>query len=157
MFGGGASSTLCWSAAIKDRIMKQLLLFAFVLSAGCLAQYDPFDEKEFVNAYVELVCPMIQDCTDGEVDGAWSSDMSGIAEECAAYSQTPLDLSCTIRGNYAKSCYDEAVNVSALNDCSAFNSWLDNSSGACSQVFLNCVTDKPFGSYRPDSPYDDEN
>lgn len=137
--------------------MRHFLLFAFVLSAGCLAQFDPFDEKEFVTAYVELVCPMIQDCTDGEADGAWSSEMSGVAEECAAYSQTPLDLSCTIRGSYAKICYDEALDVSERNDCLALNSWLDNASGACPQVFLNCVTDKPFGSYRPDSSYGDEN
>jgi len=134
--------------------MKHFLLFAVGLSTGCLAQFDPFNETEFITAYIDIVCPMIQDCTDGEVDGAWSSDMSGVAEECAAYAQIPLDLSCTIRGNYAQTCYDEAVDVSALNDCSSLNSWLDNKTGACPQVFLNCVTDKPFGSYRPESSDD---
>lgn len=141
--------------------MKYGWLVLGLMMSGCLAQYDPFNEEDFLDAYIDVVCPMIQDCTDGVADNAWSSEMDGVAQECAAYARSSMEKSCAIRSEYALTCFAEAQaaqsTVYEQDNCASLDSWLDTGTNNCSLVYVNCVTDTPFGSYAVSTDGEDEN
>ena len=125
-----------------------------LLPISCLAQFDPFDEDAFLDEYVNLVCPMIMDCVDGSADNSWGSEIDHVMAECEQHARSSSELGCTIRANYAISCYDDAVErvdeIYSNNDCSIIPQWQSNTGNGCALTYVDCVTDQPFNTYRPE-------
>jgi len=123
----------------------QLLLWPLV--GGCLANFTSFDESEFLTDFQEEFCEIYADCQDGGLDGRYQN--IDRAEDgraiCVEWTSVPYEQGCKIQPEQAITCYEEMLNAkNTLNECEDF--WKKGSLPTCHLVYLNCVTEKPFGS-----------
>ena len=87
---------------------------------------------------------------DGQSDAANGLTPSPF-DTCADWVRTPQQQDCDINSERALQCYEELnallETVRANGDCAPL--WADGALPACNATYLNCVTDKPFGSLPP--------
>ena len=129
---------------------KQVILASF-LTTGCLANFDPFKEADFLNDYSTNVCNILADCDDQVADQSYDSAYADqVLATCESYVWDPNNKGCTIQVNAAKTCYEESQaiydEVYETQDCSQLQDWVNTPGKACNVTYINCVTDKPFGS-----------
>ena len=131
--------------------MTKTVICGTVFITGCLANFEPFNETDFLDDYTEVICPVMADCADQFPD---SSNDSPYADQtraiCESYVRQPNTQGCTVQIESAKACYDEAVaiidDVYAAQDCNLLQDWSNTPGKACNVTYLNCVTEKPFGT-----------
>lgn len=127
------------------------LLWSSLLCSGCLLGFEPFNEGIFLTQYEETLCPILTDCNDGEADQSSDSEYTPqILAGCRSYAREPQIQNCTIQTDEALICYDEIqqieADVYAAQDCMLLKDWSEEAGKGCNRTYLNCVTDKPFGT-----------
>ena len=131
--------------------MTKRWVWASLFLTGCLSNFDPFEEAGFLEDYIEVVCPLMADCADKTPDSRFNSPYADQAlAVCESYVRDPNLQGCAVQVESAKTCYDEATKISDAvytnQDCGLLQDWSETPGKACNVTYLNCVTDKPFGT-----------
>ena len=128
---------------------RKRFLIILPLLGGCLANFSTFDQWEFMTDYQSTMCDLYVDCSDGTADMTWdSSTEAEFLAECEDWTNTPNSMGCAIQEKNAEACYREltalASTINATGECSPL--WSDSNLPSCRATFLNCETDRTFGS-----------
>lgn len=133
--------------------MHRFFIFTPLFS-GCLLNFSPFEEALFVADYSEKICSQYIDCIDGSADGdaqAAQSLSPAPYDTCMEWTSAPKTQGCTPDKERAVQCYAELealeTEMNASGECATL--WTGEGLPSCATTYLNCVTDKPFGTVPP--------
>jgi hypothetical protein len=117
--------------------------------SGCLASFNPFNEEDFLSDFQDGICLLYLDCTDGVLNSVSNSDtVEQDLQDCQEWTATPSKLGCTISDERAEQCYNEMLafqnTVRNQGECELL--WADNVLASCRATYLNCETDRVFGT-----------
>jgi hypothetical protein len=128
--------------------MKKVILLAPFFT-GCLLNFSPFSEGEFLTAYETSICDLYVDCLDGNADGQYDTDnIQTHREVCATHVNTPNQEGCAVVPDRAPTCYEEVLTLvdTISNDGNCALLWTENVLPTCEGTYLNCPTDNRFGT-----------
>ena len=133
-----------------NHMMKHATHWILLLPlTGCLASFNPFNEEDFLSDFQDGICDLYLDCTDGVLNSVSNSDtVEQDLLDCQEWTATPSKLGCTISDERAEQCYNEMLafqnTVRNQGECELL--WADNVLASCRATYLNCETDRVFGT-----------
>ena len=94
---------------------------------------------------------MMADCSDQNPDNNLDSPYANQGQAiCESYVWDPNNKGCTIQAQKAVECYEEALEIAdevyEAQDCELLRDWSQSTSKSCNVTYINCITDRPFGT-----------